>query len=88
MALDSFAIVPPPPATLTAFTTARAAHGRHLPPPLRSATAAIAARTLAQCTSSATLALLSLSIPPAATAAVTRADASAAPAAPTVRRPP
>ena len=63
MVLDPFAMVPPPPATLTAFTAARAAHGRHLLPPLRSATAAIAARTLAQCTSSATLALRSRSVP-------------------------
>ena len=29
MVLDPFAMVPPPPATLTAFTTARATHGRH-----------------------------------------------------------
>ena len=60
MVLDSFAQVPLPPATRTARTTARSALGRHLLPPLRNATAAIAARTRAQCTSSATLALLSL----------------------------
>ena len=60
MVLDSFAQVPLPPATRTARTTARSALGRHLLPPLRNATAAIAARTRAQCTSSATLARLSL----------------------------
>ena len=57
MTLDPFIPVPLPPATLSARTTARAALGRHLRPPLRHATAAIAARTRAQCTSSDTLAV-------------------------------
>ena len=69
MALDPFAQVPLPPAARTARTTARSALGRHLLPPLRNATAAIAARTRAQCTSSATLALLSLCAACAACAA-------------------